>query len=222
MASIGNKRDLTVSDPEESKSVSGVPLGLSPVKKSRSNSSVSYFDGKLSDGQQCVRVISFETDHLDCMKRAQNSKSAVLLSNCAGLEVVLSNRSTVLASPKQFSVEGVGCKKAVKIADILDIAVNESVDVSIVRKGDGKELKKQEVVIGDETGSCRMVLWEEDVNELHNGTSYCLSDVGVREYGSRKYIGYTSRSLKEVVGDVENVKDDNVPGFDDREELVEL
>ncbi len=129
MASIGNKRDLTVSDlEEESKSVSihGVPLGLSPVKKSRSNSSVSYFDGKLSDGQQCVRVISFETDHLDCMKRAQNSKSDVLLSNCAvkrskfnsGLEVVLSNRSTVLASPKKFSVEGVGCKKAVKIADI--------------------------------------------------------------------------------------------------------
>ncbi len=70
-------------------------------------------------------------------------------------------------------------------------------------------------MIGDETGSCRMVLWEEDVNKLHNGTSYCLSDVGVREYGSSTYIGYTSRSSKEVVGDVENVKDDNVSGFEE-------
>ena len=31
-------------------------------------------------------------------------------------------------------------------------------DVKVVQRGDGKKLSKQEVVIGDETGSCRMVL----------------------------------------------------------------
>ena len=31
-------------------------------------------------------------------------------------------------------------------------------DVAVVRKSDGKELQKQDVVIGDETGSCRLVL----------------------------------------------------------------
>ena len=49
-------------------------------------------------------------------------------------------------------------------------------DVSSVKKrGDGKELKKQDVMAGDERGMCWLVLWEGDVQSL--------IDVGVRSYG---------------------------------------
>ena len=52
-------------------------------------------------------------------------------------------------------------------------------DVAVVKKSDGKEFQKQDVVIGDETGSCRLVLWEEDVGSLEEGKSYNLLDVVV-------------------------------------------
>ena len=46
------------------------------------------------------------------------------------------------------------------------VKVNE---VSTVKKsGDGKELRKQDVMV-DETGSSRLVLWEDDVNSLEGG-----------------------------------------------------
>ena len=50
------------------------------------------------------------------------------------------------------------------------VKVNE---VSTVKKsGDEKELRKQDVMIADKTGSCRLVLWEDDVRG--EGKSYCL------------------------------------------------
>ena len=63
----------------------------------------------------------------------------------------------------------ISSSKAVKIAEIVDLIVNQGIrvvgkvvkvsDLEVLKKGDMKELKKQDVVIGDETGSCRMVLW---------------------------------------------------------------
>ena len=64
-------------------------------------------------------------------------------------------------------------------------------DLSTVKKsGDGKELKKQDIMIGDDTGSCRLVLWDDDVNSLEKGKSYCLVNLGVRMYNSTKYLCY--------------------------------
>ena len=42
-------------------------------------------------------------------------------------------------------------------------------DVAVVKKSEGKEFQKQDVVIGDETRSYRLVLWEEDVGSLEEG-----------------------------------------------------
>ena len=57
------------------------------------------------------------------------------------------------------------------------VKVNE---VSTVKKsGDGKELRKQDAMVADKTGSCRLVLWEDDVNGLEEEKSYCLVDMGV-------------------------------------------
>ena len=63
--------------------------------------------------------------------------------------------------------------------------------MAVVRKSDGKELQKQGVVIGDETGSCRLVLWEEDVGSLEEGKSYHLLDVVVRMYMEQQSIFLT-------------------------------
>ena len=51
-----------VSEIAESKStnVHGVVTEVSPVKKSKCNPSVKYFDGKISDGKESVHIVSFE------------------------------------------------------------------------------------------------------------------------------------------------------------------
>jgi hypothetical protein len=63
MASIGAKRSIEecdVSDIVEAKKVKihSVITGLSPIKTGKT-SNCKYFDGKISDGKKCVRILSF-------------------------------------------------------------------------------------------------------------------------------------------------------------------
>lgn len=112
-----------------------------------------------------------------------------------------------------------------KIGDIDSIAVGQEVnvcgkvvkvnDVSSVKKKDGKELKKQDTIIGDHKGACRLVLWESDVNKLEEGKSYKVSHVLVREYGTVKYLSFASKSvcvLTDDVGDVIEDADEDLDG----------
>ena len=69
---------------------------------------------------------------------------------------------------------------------------------------DEKELRKQDVVIGDETGSCRLV-WEDDVSSLQEGKSYRLVNMGVC-----KYLSFTAKSSKEMIVDLENVNEEDI------------
>lgn len=77
---------------------------------------------------------------------------------------------------------------------------------------DGKELRKQDVVIGDETGSCRLGLWEDDVSSLEEGKLYRLVDMGVHRYGATKYLSFTAKSSKEMIADLENVNEEHIAG----------
>ena len=80
------------------------------------------------------------------------------------------------------------------------------------KSGNGKELSKQEVTIGNETGVCRMVLWEGDVDSIEEGKSYRFEDVGVRKFGGNKYLSYARTSSKVVVAELEEVNEDEVVG----------
>ena len=65
--------------------------------------------------------------------------------------------------------------KAVKIADIVKASAGQNLDITCkvleigevenVKKknedGHGKEFRKQELKVGDNTGSCRLILWEK-------------------------------------------------------------
>ena len=62
MAGKKRKSEWDVSEAEESvgAAVHGVVTQLSPVKVSKRNPTVRYFDGKMSDGRKSVRVVSFD------------------------------------------------------------------------------------------------------------------------------------------------------------------
>lgn len=99
------------------------------------------------------------------------------------------------------------------------VKVNDVEKVTKKKEG-GKELGKQELVIGDEAGSCRLVLREEDVQSLEEGKSYLLRDVGVRTFWVNKYLSYSKTSTKENANDLE-VNDDEV-GWEETEHSVRV
>ena len=68
------------------------------------------------------------------------------------------------------------------------------------------------MTVEDETGSCRLVVWEEDVNSLEEGKSYCLVNVGVRKYEVSEYLSFSSRSSVKVIDDLEEVNEEDIVG----------
>ena len=76
-----------------------------------------------------------------------------------------------------MSVFDVICK-TVKINDIEKVKIN---DIEKVKKDNGKEMMKEEVIIGDETESYRLVLWEEDGQCLGERKSYRVSKTEVKK-----------------------------------------
>ena len=79
----GQKRKLDEWDVSEIEStgaaVHGVVTKLSPVKHSKRNSMVCYFDGELSDGHKRVRVISFDPSLRSVLESTRARGAACLL-----------------------------------------------------------------------------------------------------------------------------------------------
>ena len=98
--------------------------------------------------------------------------------------------------------------------------VCEVKDVEDVKKknGDGKMLQKQDVLIGDETKSCRLVLWEQDLNSVEEQKSYQFVGVGVRMFGGSKYLSFTADSTKELAEDLEDVNEECIGDEEDEEQ----
>ena len=215
---------------EEGKGVSvhGIPVYVSPVNESSRTQGVRYFEAKLSDGKKCARVKSFDPSHRDAIKKAEENQEVVLLANSTAkkksfsseTEIHLDKNSTLLESPRKISLgDVVPFTKAVKIADIVKASVGQNLDVTFkvveisnveqVKKknedGHEKEIRKQEVKVGDETGSCRLVLWEVDIESLEEGMSYQLVDVGVHQFSGKKYLSYLKTSTKEGVTNPKDV-----------------
>ena len=105
-----------------------------------------------------------------------------------------------------------------KIPDISDNLVNQVVevvgkvcevkDVQTVKKNEEKELVKQDVLIGDETKSCRLVLWQEDVISVEEGKCYKFAGLGVQQFSGVKYLTNTTDSTKvELIEEFEKVNE---------------
>ena len=56
------------------------------------------------------------------------------------------------------------------------------------------ELQKQECVVGDVSGCCRIVLWNDDIGKLLKEKSYELSYVIVKQWDGVKYLSVSKGS----------------------------
>ena len=227
------RKHFEVSEMEEEENVTihGVVVEVSPVRPSRNNPNLKLFSGKLSDGVKVARVISFDPKLHPSFAKCREEGKSVALVNCrvqegkfgdGALEIVASKHTRVEGSPKKFKLDTVkeGCNAVeVKVEEVAKLSVNQHITVvgkvvkvgvpgEVTSKLYNKQLMKQECIVRDSNGSCRIVLWETDVGKLNEGKSYRLEKVLVRQYGGVNYLSMCEGAEAEEIADIGEVVSD--------------
>jgi len=89
--------------------------------------------------------------------------------------------------------------KTVKVGSIEELPLYKRYDVNVKVVSSSEEeivsngLKKQDLVVGDDSGSIRLTLWESEIGKMEVGCSYKLSDVMVREFRGQKFLSTSKK-----------------------------
>lgn len=182
---------------------------LSPVKQSQNNNA--YFDMKVQTVGRTVRTVCFSPEKHEKFKRSFEASSPVKLSQFqlkpnrrTNEEEIIVNKRTKLDIPSEneitfdiatkeldYTTTTTTVRDVKKVRPGTAITVlgrltfqggTENVDVR------GKSLKKQETILTDETGSIRLVLWENDIQKVQSKETYMLERSVVREFDNQPYI----------------------------------
>ena len=132
----------------------------------------------------------------------------------------------VESSPKKFDFSQTDSQQAGLGTSAAEVTVNQistlaakqriSITVKVMNVSEPKEVqsKRQEkpltkqdckdCIVGDSSGRCRVVLWENDIGKIDKGCGYKLTNMLLREYAHVKYL---SMSESAVVNQVEDIGD---------------
>ena len=78
----------------------------------------------------------------------------------------------------------------------------------LLRSDKQSHVTKQDCIIADATGSCRLVLWAGRVGAVTEGQSYHLKSVAVRQYKNKKYMSTLEHTTDfEKINDIGAVND---------------
>ena len=204
MAGAKRTQEFEVSNINEemqSAVVHGRVMELSPVKSSRKNQKLKFFDCTLTYEKEICRVVSFEPKIRSELEECMEKGHSVSLVNCGikkskvgtGYELIVSDKSTVMRSPKKFKVSDDMMKKASRVCELdriekIDVIAANAGNkvcirgkvVSIYETKDCSVFTKRACVISDESRACRLVLWEELVDLLETSKCYIISNVSVK------------------------------------------
>lgn len=203
----------------------------SPVKSGKKAPYSKYYTGKLTDGKNTMRLVSFDCKSRPEMERCCREKVPVAIANCALKPSPYDGKYELLASPRKTSLErservfnlpadldaiDPDYAKTISLDEISVLVPNQQVNVcvkvlevygitEVTKKGTWKSLEKQEVLVADHSDTIRLVLWEKDVCRLEKGKSYKLSSVNTRSFKERAYLSVsdcTSITAIDDIGDV--------------------
>ena len=98
---------------ETNATVHGVVLELSPIKSSRNNPDMKYFNGSITDGTKVACMVCFEPKLRASLEKFRETGESVSLVNCKiregkyepGLEITTAAQTTVRSSSKKFEVD---------------------------------------------------------------------------------------------------------------------
>jgi hypothetical protein len=211
-ATTGDEVEISnVCEAKRSATVHGVMLQLSPVKNKKLGTR-KWFDGQICDGKSVLRMVSYDAKYWGAMEKSKEEQSPIALRNCTiqrskrtlDLEVIANDGTEVAASPKKYKIvkSVLSSKPNVKLYSIVEACkLAPGATISIMAKVTGvkppeKLLKKdrrthvakQDCLISDSSGTCRIVLWADRVGALKENGSYHLQNVVLRQYNNKKYI----------------------------------
>ena len=100
------------------------------------------------------------------------------------------------------------CKPGVSnITDVLEEVTNSVLNVCgrVTLQGSvqtvmskGKALCKQEAILTDNSGTIRLVLWENDISKVSSASTYTLSNVVLKEFQEVKYLTLNKSSTIKI------------------------
>ena len=114
---MAQKRKLTedfdivsAATPADSANIHGVVSSFSPIKKGKRTD---FFEAKLTDGEQQMRVVGFHESLREKLAKSQDQCKSVSLQNCQvkhgqqsdELEIILKSSSRIQASPQKIVVD---------------------------------------------------------------------------------------------------------------------
>ena len=180
--------------------------------------------------------MSFEPKVRDEFQHFMDAEETIAIQNCdmkrskfgSGYEVVLSQKSSVISSPKRFKLDQVELtprcdqQSLGKIIEINDIAANMGKKftfqgkivsaekaIQTITTADRRSFVKWDYVVSDSSCACRLVMWEGLVDAVEIKKSYMICQVHIKAYNGEKYFSSTDRSeVKEIenIGEVANLK----------------
>ena len=183
------------------------------MKRSQANND--YFDATLQVKDKSMRAVCFSPDKHSHIKAKIESTSPIKITNYnikrnkyTNQDEVHINKRTKLSDPTKSEItfdfteitkeeqEDTQCTHSIQ-----EIMANENakskvnitgrvteIELPTTITSNGKTLTKQECTLTDETGSMRLVLWEEDTKRIQSGNTYKFCKAIVKSYQQQKYI----------------------------------
>ncbi|XP_068738471.1 uncharacterized protein [Montipora capricornis] len=189
---------------------------LSPIKTSQNKNQ--YFVLDFQTNSTVYRTVCFSAEKHASLKRKFECSSPVKVNKYnlkkndkTGEEELIWNKRTKIEEPQESEMEfdlqpikaetveakdssakeilGEQIKTLVNIAG--RVTLNGPTETVKVK---GKTLKKQEALFTDNTGSVRLVLWEQDTTKMQSGQCYSMTNVAVKDYNGTNYLTLTKHT----------------------------
>ena len=204
---------------QECVTIHGVVTELSPVKCSKKNAKIKYFDEKLTDRKKTMRMVSFQLQQRSQLQASLDAATSVALSDCQvkeggfqkGLEIVAASRSKVLSSPKKFKLPcdlsriDPDAATEVHLKEVDNLAVMQSVTVCVKAVVVGMPVNQT----GEYHGRCN---WddsncplEEKIGCLQEDRCYKAENVHVKEFQGKKYLSVPDKCTIEDINEIDDV-----------------
>ena len=204
---------LTSADPV--KKVEGIIVNISPMKKGKFGST--FCDGHITNGNASMRFVGFDSK---VRRRLLDTKGCVTISNCEikqgrregdGLEVHIRNSTDIAKSCTVFDVAEPETKDAITPITAIEHFNHEyervTVEAKVIQLHEPQEvsgeMRKQDLLIADSSGSIQLTIWQEMIGTVSKDQSYRFTNMMVRIFKGNKYIS-TSKTDSNITS-IDNI-----------------
>ena len=181
---------------------------LSPIIKAKT-SDKRYFDMMLQTEEITTRAVCFSPEKHHLIKSFEESKSPIKIKNVQkrlynGTEEYTIQKHSKIQPANQDEVsfsylEAMSAsKEPTFISQLSDVSPEKLVSVKAMvsevsepvkqENQYGPDLRRQEVVIVDPSDCITLTLWEENVDQLQQNTTYLFKNVRVKSFRGRMYL----------------------------------